>query len=35
MASGRLVPSQDAAAVAVEIGYPVAVKAVHRRIGRT
>ena len=35
MASGRLVPSQDAAAVAVEIGFPVAVKAVHRRIGRT
>jgi acetyltransferase len=35
MAEGRLVPFDEAVAVADTIGYPVAVKAVHRRPGRS
>jgi acyl-CoA synthetase (NDP forming)/GNAT superfamily N-acetyltransferase len=35
MANGRFVAAEDAAAVAAEIGYPVAVKAGHRRVGRS
>ena len=35
MAEGRLVEATDAAATAETIGYPVAIKALHRRVGRT
>jgi acyl-CoA synthetase (NDP forming) len=35
MAQGRLVAAEDAATTATEIGFPVAVKAAHRGIGRT
>jgi acyl-CoA synthetase (NDP forming) len=35
MASGRLVDAADAAQTALEIGFPVAVKAIKRRIGRS
>ena len=35
MAPGRLVDARDAVAAAELIGYPVAIKALHRRVGRT
>jgi acyl-CoA synthetase (NDP forming)/RimJ/RimL family protein N-acetyltransferase len=35
MADGRLVEATDAVAAADEIGYPVAIKALQRRVGRT
>jgi acyl-CoA synthetase (NDP forming)/RimJ/RimL family protein N-acetyltransferase len=35
MADGRLVDAADAVKAAQEIGYPVAIKALHRRVGRT
>jgi hypothetical protein len=35
MAAGRRVAAAEATAAAAEIGFPVAVKATHRRVGRT